>query len=53
VQGKSKAEIVERFSHAPMGEGQEIEIRQLFEADDFGDYVPQSAREQRQPDVRS
>ena len=37
VQGKSKEEIVERFSRAPFDGGQEIEIRQIFEAEDFGE----------------
>jgi hypothetical protein len=45
VQGKSKEEIVERFTHAPFDGGQVIEIRQIFEAEDFGDNLPGSARE--------
>lgn len=36
VQGKSKAEVVERFLHCPMQDGDQIEIRQIFEASDFG-----------------
>jgi hypothetical protein len=35
VQAKSKEEIVERFLSAPFDGGQEIEIRQIFEAEDF------------------
>ena len=35
VQGKSKQEVVERMSRAPFENG-EIEIRQIFEAVDFG-----------------
>jgi hypothetical protein len=46
VQGKSKEEIVERFTHAPFDGGEEIEIRQVFEADDFGDNLPDAVREQ-------
>lgn len=46
VQGKSKEEIVERFKHAPFDGGQEIEIRQIFEAEDFGDNLPDAVREQ-------
>lgn len=42
VQGKSKEEIVERFKHAPFDDN-EIEIRQIFEAEDFGDKLPQDA----------
>jgi len=45
VQGKSKAEIVERFMSAPFDGGQVIEIRQIFEAEDFGDELPSIARE--------
>jgi hypothetical protein len=40
VEGKSKAEIVERFTRAPFDGGSEIEIRQIFEAEDFGDHFP-------------
>lgn len=36
VQGKSKEEIVERFLRAPFDGGAELEIRQIFEAEDFG-----------------
>jgi hypothetical protein len=46
VQGKSKEEIVERFKHAPMEDGQTLEIRQIFEADDFGENLPPEVREQ-------
>jgi hypothetical protein len=35
VQAKSKEEVVERFLRAPMEEGDVLEIRQLFEAEDF------------------
>ena len=35
VQGKSKAEIIERFTHAPMQDGDVLEIRQIFEEEDF------------------
>lgn len=45
VQGKSKEEIVERFKHAPMEEGQTLEIRQIYEAEDFGDNLPADVRE--------
>ncbi len=44
VQGKSKAEVVERFSHAPFEQG-EIEIRQIFEVEDFGNNLPPETRE--------
>ncbi len=45
VQGKSKEEIVERFSRVPFTGGQEIEIRQIFEADDFGEGLTPELRE--------
>jgi hypothetical protein len=35
LQGRSKEEIIERLSHAPFARGEEIEIRQLFEPEDF------------------
>ncbi|MGA8534845.1 MAG: hypothetical protein WB615_12125, partial [Candidatus Tumulicola sp.] len=44
VQGKSKEEIVERFTHAPFGGGQVIEIRQIFEAEDFGENLTPEVR---------
>jgi hypothetical protein len=46
VQGKSKEEIVERFKHAPMLDGDTLEIRQIFEAEDFGENLSQKMREQ-------
>ena len=45
VQAKSKEEVVERFTHAPFDGGQEIEIRQIFEAEDFGENLPPEVRE--------
>jgi hypothetical protein len=45
VQGKSKEEIVERFRGTPFSDGEEIEIRQVFEAEDFGDALSPEARE--------
>jgi hypothetical protein len=45
VQGKSKEEIIERFAHAPFDNGQEIEIRRISEAEDFGENLtPEIAR---------
>lgn len=37
VAGSSKAEVVERFTHAPFDGGQVIEIRQIFEPEDLAD----------------
>lgn len=46
VQAKSKEEVIERFSHAPMLDGDVLEIRQIFEADDFGENFTEEARAQ-------
>jgi hypothetical protein len=48
VQGKSKEEIIERFRQAPFDGGAEIEIRQIFEAEDFGDNLPSDVREREE-----
>ncbi|MBV9736743.1 MAG: YciI family protein [Candidatus Eremiobacteraeota bacterium] len=45
VQGKSKEEVIERFKHAPMLDGDVLEIRQIFEAEDFGDNLTPGMRE--------
>jgi hypothetical protein len=45
VQAKSKEEVVERFKHAPMEDGDVLEVRQIYEADDFGDNFPPEFRE--------
>lgn len=45
VQGKSRAEVVERFTHAPFEGGETIEIRELHELEDFGDAFPTELRE--------
>src|SRR5581483_9031221 len=37
VQGKSKQEIIERFSRAPFDGGAEIEVRPIYELEDFGE----------------
>ena len=44
VQAKSKQEVVERFSRAPMLDGDVIEIRQIFEAEDFGENLTETER---------
>lgn len=48
VQGKSKQEVIERFMHAPFDGGAEIEIRQVFEAEDFGENLTPELREQEE-----
>jgi hypothetical protein len=45
VQGKNKDEIIERYQSCPFENGEEIEIRQVFEAEDFGDALPDDVRE--------
>jgi hypothetical protein len=45
VQGKSMQEVVERFVHAPFDGGQVIEIRPMYELEDFGDNVTPEIRE--------
>ena len=46
---KSKEEAIDWIKRAPFGEGAEIEIRQIFEAEDFGaEFTPEErAREAR------
>jgi len=45
-QVKSKEEAIEWLKRAPFGGGAEIEIRQVFEADDFGAELTPELREQ-------
>jgi hypothetical protein len=35
VQARSKEELIERFSHCPFERGEQLEIRQIFEVEDF------------------
>lgn len=44
IQAKSKEEVVQRMSRAPFQRGEEIEIRQIFEAEDFGDALTPELR---------
>jgi hypothetical protein len=48
VQGKSKDEIISRFMSAPFDRGEELEIRQIFEVEDFSDNLPDDVREQEE-----
>ncbi len=45
-QVKSKEEAIEWAKRAPMLPGDELEIRQVFEADDFGDSLTPELRQQ-------
>ena len=49
VQVKSKEEAIEWFSRAPFDPGAVLELRQIYEAEDFGDsWTPElQAREER------
>ena len=48
IQAKSKEEAVEWIRRAPMEPGDEVEIRQIFEADDFGEAFTPELREQEE-----
>ena len=45
---KSKEEAIEWLKRAPFADGDEVEIRQVFEADDFGDEFTPELREQEE-----
>jgi len=47
-QVKSKQEAIEWLKRAPFGGGTEIEIRQVFEAEDFGDALTPELKEQEE-----
>jgi hypothetical protein len=47
-QVKSKDEAIEWVKRAPFGEGAEIEIRQVHEAEDFGEAFTPELREQEE-----
>ncbi len=49
IQVKSKAEAIEWLKRAPFDEGTQLEIRQIFEAEDFG---PELTPEMRERDQR-
>ncbi|TWI66584.1 hypothetical protein IP91_02403 [Pseudoduganella lurida] len=48
LQLKSREEAVEWLKRAPMEDGAEIEIRQVFEAEDFGAELTPELREQEE-----
>jgi len=47
-QVKSKEEAIAWVKRSPFGEGEEIEIRQVFEAEDFGEALTPELREQEE-----
>jgi hypothetical protein len=48
IRVKSKAEAIEWLSRCPFEGGEEIEIRQVYELDDFGPAVTPPVREQEE-----
>jgi hypothetical protein len=46
IQTKSKAEAIEWIKRAPFDNNEEVEIRQVFEAEDFGPAATPELREQ-------
>ena len=48
IQVKSRDEAIEWMKRAPFDGGSEIEIRQVFEAEDFGEALTPELREQEQ-----
>lgn len=46
IQVKSREEAIEWLKRAPMEDGDEVEIRQVFEAEDFGAELTPELREQ-------
>ncbi|MBF6599175.1 MAG: YciI family protein [Dehalococcoidia bacterium] len=48
METKSKEEAIEWVKRAPMDGGTELEVRQVFEADDFGDAFTPELREQEE-----
>ncbi|HEY0662031.1 MAG TPA: YciI family protein [Lysobacter sp.] len=48
IQVKSLEEAIEWVKRVPFSGGEEIEIRQVFEADDFGDALTPELREQEE-----
>jgi hypothetical protein len=47
-QVKSKEEAIEWLKRAPFEEGEEVEIRQVFETEDFGEALTPEVREQEE-----
>src|ERR1700704_3034033 len=48
IQVKSKEEAIEWVKRVPFKDGEEVEIRQVFEADDFGDALSPEIRAQEE-----
>ena len=48
IQVKSRDEAIEWMKRAPFGDGDEIEIRQVFDTEDFGEALTPELREQEE-----
>ena len=48
IQAKSKEEAIEWMKRAPFGGGTELEIRQIFENEEFGDNLTPELRKQEE-----
>ncbi len=48
IKARSKEEAIEWMRRAPFGDGVELEIRQLFEAEDFGPALTPEIREREE-----
>jgi hypothetical protein len=48
IQVRSKEEAIEWVKRVPFKDGEEVEIRQVFEADDFGDALSPEIRAQEE-----
>jgi hypothetical protein len=48
VQGKSKEEIVERFTHAPFDGGAVLEIRPIYELEDLAENLTPEIRDRQE-----
>ena len=48
IQVKSKDEAIEWIKRAPFKDGEEVEIRQVYEADDFGEALTPEVRKQEE-----
>jgi len=48
IQVKSKEEAIEWIKRVPFKDGEEVEIRQVYEADDFGEALTPEVRQQEE-----
>jgi len=48
IQVKSKEEAIEWIKRVPFKDGEEVEIRQVYEADNFGEALTPEVRQQEE-----